>query len=56
MEPEIPPKQAVMERILSEMPEHDQLPFLAHLEQRAKQEGDLASLREYRLYRQRHNL
>jgi hypothetical protein len=36
---------------LEGMPEADQLPFLAHAEQRAKQEGNLEMLRAIKDYR-----
>lgn len=46
----------VAEKVLLEMPEPDRLPFLARVEQRARQAGDLEMLREARAYRAKHNL
>jgi hypothetical protein len=40
-----------MERVLSEMPEVDREPFLAWLEHRARDRGDLDVLRVIRDYR-----
>jgi hypothetical protein len=44
----------ILERVLSEMPEGDRLPFLAHLEQKARQEADLQRIRVFRAYRAKH--
>ena len=61
MQPEVPeakPYQwgTVAEKVILAMPEPDRLPFLAHVEQKARQSGDLEMLRETRAFRAKHNL
>ena len=45
-----------VEQVLAPIPKGDLLPLLAYLEQRAKQGGDLATLRALRTYRANLNL
>jgi hypothetical protein len=58
MEPETPPKRPgeALALVLLEMPMADRLPFLAHLEQKYRNLGDLEMLREIRAYRAANNL
>ena len=52
-EPTLDQYLAMVAKILSEMPKPDRLLYLAHLEQKARREGDLHKLRVLREYRRR---